>query len=587
MIVIVMHTRGINCRYMGRLRSNCTSPYWRLQLLLNMCVRRLKRLCMMGMRQNHLANYGISVILGQVVEFFNSVLGSSSVVLWETLKDDLQGYFGHQIDLDGVKSLKDFVFNEANDRLLGESTALRLFKELNKKLLFTAEQWDHSIQFYTSQPELLTMTSRPFNLGDLKELPVEVMHLPIKLVAQAKIKQLLAMDSYGSRAFFLNWSAASKFVAALDVLTTKEIMRNVGCTLGQINAISAAREYFEMAVAMDPTRTDQRTLFKFANFCDASYQTEEAEELYLESVENNAPFPVVNRLCVYADFLLTDRRNTSSAIEMYEACLHLDPFHAEAAHNLALVLSKRDPARAAALFTTSLDATRGVNERSYQRCARNAAHFFEVNLERDRAIQLHLEIDDSAENVARCSPLLYHATNSDVEFQEISNILGSSRRFKISQLRLKISHPTMPSTASLREVAIQKTKTIYHRISYPVSTEIVYIKPGDNDAILGKDFDEMGPKLFVERYGVGTTCRVGVWVAFTSNGENFFVTESSIVGTLVGGEPYDSGFGWDSIFALQEFGKTLLEISDVNLKDYISFRRLSYLKLWLANFANE
>ncbi len=46
--------KGINCRYLGQIRTQCTSEYWRLQILINMIMRRLKRRLMAQMRNFHL-----------------------------------------------------------------------------------------------------------------------------------------------------------------------------------------------------------------------------------------------------------------------------------------------------------------------------------------------------------------------------------------------------------------------------------------------------------------------------------------------------------------------------------------------------
>jgi hypothetical protein len=124
---------------------------------------------------------------------------------------------------------------------------------------------------------------------------------------------------------------------------------------------------------MDPS--DQRTMFKMANFCDANYQSDKSEDLYLKSIDDE--IPSCNRICTYADFLLTARKNPNAAIVFYETCLHLSPNHGEAAHNLALVLSKRDPKRAADLFEISLKNC-AKDSLSYVKCLRNASHFFEV-----------------------------------------------------------------------------------------------------------------------------------------------------------------------------------------------------------------
>ncbi len=218
------------------------------------------------------------------VEFFNLVFGASdaSTAFWQDfVLCDVQEYFGPQSDLAGVRGFKSHLMGQPH---IEESVAFRLFWELTKK---AALNWGTLTDYYRSQPHLLTLSRAPFDFGDLKgkylfvfspllfphcvfvfaELPVEVTHLPILLHAQAKIKQILAMRCSGSRAFFLNWTSVSYFVRALDVLTTKEILRNIASSLGLIGANAAAREYFDMALSMDPH--DERTLFKLANFCDA------------------------------------------------------------------------------------------------------------------------------------------------------------------------------------------------------------------------------------------------------------------------------------------------------------------------------
>ncbi len=54
-----------------------------------------------------------------------------------------------------------------------------------------------------------------------------------------------------------------------------------------------------MALSMDPN--DGRTLFKLANFFDASFELDEAEENYLCSLENDE-MPSVHRLCKLRNF---------------------------------------------------------------------------------------------------------------------------------------------------------------------------------------------------------------------------------------------------------------------------------------------
>ena len=236
-VVIILHSRGINVRYLGAVRNACSSEYWRLQILINMLARRLKRRLLAQMRNYHLGGCGISDILQNTVELFNVIFGASaaSTAFWQDfLLGDVQDYFGRQDDLQSVSDFKSFVLGQS---AIEESVAFRLFWELCKK---SSLSWGTLVDYYRTSPHLLTLSPAPFDFGDLKgaplfflffadpsfsaawaELPVEVTHLPILLHAQAKIKQMLATRCTGSRAFFLTWSSVSYFVRALDVLTTK------------------------------------------------------------------------------------------------------------------------------------------------------------------------------------------------------------------------------------------------------------------------------------------------------------------------------------------------------------------------------
>ncbi len=100
-----------------------------------------------------------------------------------------------------------------------------------------------------------------------------------------------------------------------------------------------------------------------------------------------------------------------------------------------------------------------------------------------------------------------------------------------------------------------------------MSTEVVYIAVGDR-VVIGHEFDAIGATDFVRQFGEGSACRVGVVVAFTSNGHDVCVTAGSTAGTLVAAAPHASkkAFGWDAIFRIDEFGLTLSDISDANLK---------------------
>lgn len=192
---------------------------------------------------------------------------------------------------------------------------------------------------------------------------------------------------------------------------------------------------------------------------------------------------------------------------------------------------------------------------------------------------------------ATSGPCLYHSTRSSEEISEIRSILGKARYFKIRQLRLnsknlkklKLKKPGIQDPV---EATINKVKTVYSLISYPLSSEVAYIKVKEA-TFLGDEFDCLGPAKFVERY-LGEPCEVGVYVGFTSNGEDVKVYHSSIEGKVVSPQGTEPSRGWDNIFGLDDFnGRTVGQINDLNLKSFVSFRRYAYLQLWLEQFPHE
>ncbi len=54
LFVLFLLLPGINVRYLGAIRNGCVSEYWRLQLLISMVARRLKRRLFAQMRNFHL-----------------------------------------------------------------------------------------------------------------------------------------------------------------------------------------------------------------------------------------------------------------------------------------------------------------------------------------------------------------------------------------------------------------------------------------------------------------------------------------------------------------------------------------------------
>lgn len=73
-----------------------------------------------------------------------------------------------------------------------------------------------------------------------------------------------------------------------------------------------------------------------------------------------------------------------------------------------------------------------------------------------------------------------------MEYQEILSILGDRRRFKIGQLRLDTGSGRL-ADVSVEDMVRAKVLKIFASFSYPVSTELVYIRAGPKDEMfLGK-----------------------------------------------------------------------------------------------------
>ena len=64
-LINLMHMKGINCRYLGRVRASCASPYWRLVLLLEMIGRRLKKILFREFRAAMLNKVGDGSLLSR------------------------------------------------------------------------------------------------------------------------------------------------------------------------------------------------------------------------------------------------------------------------------------------------------------------------------------------------------------------------------------------------------------------------------------------------------------------------------------------------------------------------------------------
>ena len=89
-----------------------------------------------------------------------------------------------------------------------------------------------------------------------------------------------------------------------------------------------------------------------------------------------------------------------------------------------------------------------------------------------------------------------------------------------------------------------------------------------------------------EKNGEERKAKVVCSIAYVDN-ENEFVVEGVIIGKIAKEERGDNGFGFDSIFELEN-GKTLAELSE-DEKNEVSSRRIALEKLkdYLKNKSNN
>lgn len=612
-----LHIAAINTRYLGAVRGHCTSPYWRLMLLIGMLSRRLARLVEEALRKSHSSSTGDPSRSNTkaFIEFVNMVFGNSeeSVPFWtDTLLPSCISYFGPLDDVVMDCNVKDHIFSEGNDTILGEPVVLRLLREFLKKI--NMELNERTIGHYYNNPRSLNVT-HPFDAADVLGLSLTVSHLPIIFFVSAKVKRCLAMTSSGSRQFHLYQSAAQLFFKALHGYPSDSVgLRNIATCLsflGNTHTVcvfcirflfclfvcvcfmcgdcllfcapgeqDAALEYFNLSLQCSGGNSELRsqTHFKMANFYDSLFDVERAEDHYLMCVEESE-VPSVSRLSTYADFLFQHGHH-EWAIRIYRAVLHINPRYAEAMHNLGVVLSTRGDPEAGQYFDRALKHC--PDERSRARIVHNAAVFWS-SCDDSRATELWKSCEQHATMLESMQgPLLYHCTNSKSEITEVKNIIGPKHIYKVRQLRLNYARFGLTKEGiSPQAAAFEKITLIADLVRAAVSTEIVYLSFDQGRVIIfGSSFQALGVDAFSQRY-LGQQVRCGVVVALHT-GERVRTYESWVDGTVC--TPVGQGFGWDRCIRLTEFGKTLSEIDDPYLKASISFRRLSWLKLWVENF---
>lgn len=125
-LINLMHMRGLNCRYLGHVRAACASPYWRLVALLEMVLRRLKKLLFRKFRRAMLRKDvpGVSLCIAVALRFLNRTVGESdaSTDFWQhRVRGSVHEYFDRSLSDEELSSdipFKEFVCSPENSRIL-------------------------------------------------------------------------------------------------------------------------------------------------------------------------------------------------------------------------------------------------------------------------------------------------------------------------------------------------------------------------------------------------------------------------------------------------------------------------------------
>ena len=605
-LVNLMHMNGINMRYLGQVWLACEeSPYWRLVVLLEMIVRRLKRKLSRRLRTAVLSQTsGVSACVATALKFLNVVFGESdqSTDFWQmkirtsVLEYFFHGHHGEYESGDGVGaatiSWKASVVNSEHGRVLSGDVRAQLLSLLCVK---TGLRLGELTRDALKNNPLVMRVEMPFDDADLEDLGVSVTYLPIASFSGAKLKRLTAMQcSRRGKAYELNLQASRLYMQALRMNPADpQLLRNCAETEALLGNNAKADEFFRLAMSVDPK--DEGTAFKYAIFYDSSLQLGLAEKWYLRALDcfQKPSHRVPVMMATYADFLLTERRNVPLAQSLYELVLAKHPTHVQTAHNLAVLLFETDKERSKALFKIALD---------------NAEDDSRVALISRSCASFHMAIDDVAAGmrfyqrykelkhlVSDHPPSLYHATRSifGPEMNEIREIIGSQNQFKVRHLfwdeldedesgrnsgrgLQSSSSPSASSTAKLLHRLQRSVQRLFQRLQVPCSSEISYISvPGEQIPVWV--FDEMDREAFVDEY-CGIDAAIGVVVGY-QDGDGYRCFEEELAGTIVASSvPLEETTGWSSIFRVKGFAKTLHELQ--SHRAMLNVRRRAYLRLW-------
>jgi tetratricopeptide (TPR) repeat protein len=590
-LINLMHMNGINCRYLGRIWLACcdVAPYWRVVVLLEMVVRRMKRILFKRLRKAVLSesSAGVSACIASALKFLNVVFGESekSTEYWNTkLRTSVVDYFFNgEVDdcfSDSMLSWKAFVVNSEHGRVLMNDVRAQLLKLFCLKTgLKLGELTTEALK---NNPKVIRVET-PFDDADLEDLGVTVTYLPIASFSGAKLKRLTAMEtSRRGKAYELNMQASKLYLQALRMNPADaQLLRNCAEVEAAIGNNVRADEFFRLAMKVNPS--DEGTAFKYAIFFDNSLQLNKAEMWYLKALncfkKPSHRIPVM--LATYADFLLTERRNLTLAQDLYEIVLSKHPKHVQTAHNLAVLLFETNPSRTKQLFKIALD--NAEDESRVAMISRSCASFYMALQEVSAGTRFYNKYKDLRHLVSDHPPSLYHATRSifGPEMNEIREILGAANQFKVRHLfwdELDEEDSRTYRNTSLKSRLQRNVQRLFQRLQVPCSSEISYIRVG-SEQTPSWEFDAMEDQFAWADQNSGQQAQIGIVLGY-QDGNGFQCFEEELQGLIVGGDSSlrEELQGWDSFFQVKGFRKTLLELE--NHKAMLNVRRRAYLRMW-------
>eukprot|EP01114_Cavostelium_apophysatum_P005961 TRINITY_DN1714_c0_g1_i2.p1 TRINITY_DN1714_c0_g1~~TRINITY_DN1714_c0_g1_i2.p1 ORF type:complete len:511 (-),score=123.93 TRINITY_DN1714_c0_g1_i2:421-1953(-) len=302
-----IHRVGINCRYLGLVRSHVpkSEKDCRYLILVEILARCIKNNMRLKLREKvkHLKKPLEEPYRRVVINYLNLVFGNceDSDRYWNThLKDDVKRNFCET--LDGEEDSPTFPFKP---RLDGQLDSNFLSVLLNRVAVITGTKFSTRVQ----NPDIFFHSS-PFNNTDLLELPMKVKFSGIVHFSEGfyfHMKALTSRESDPVSAQRFYGMAIERFTEALARNpNNKEILLSIALTYtyfledefkGQEfpslsnPVVNQATGFYLQAISVEP-KYDARSLFLYANFLDRCGKYDAAEDYYLQCLEadpNNSP----------------------------------------------------------------------------------------------------------------------------------------------------------------------------------------------------------------------------------------------------------------------------------------------------------